>query len=246
MRTNNRVSVLLVLFVGITTNAAASQQCVILLHALARTTYSMSTMATYLERAHYVVINSEYPTTKKSIESLAEENLATMIAACRQHHTRKINFVTHSIGGLVLRAYLYKHPLRNLGRIVMLAPPNHGSPLADLLQNNWLFNKIAGPAGRELTTTESGARFPLTRTKPYEIGIIAGNFSFNPFSKMIFHEDNDGKVGVSSTRIPGMTDFLVLPVSHMFMPQNPVAIREVDHFLHYGKFARRKGNKPIT
>ena len=225
-----------IFFIGSTSSAFAAQECVILLHALARTTHSMTPMATYLRQSNYIVINQEYPTTKKSIKTLADEDLSAMVNQCERYKPSKINFVTHSIGGLVLRMYLQNHHLANVGRIVMLAPPNHGSPLADLLRNNWLFKTIVGPAGEQLTTHYTDTSLQLNHPIKYPIGIIAGNFSFNPFGKIIFHEDNDGKVAVSSTRIPGMSDFIVLPVSHMFMPQNPSVLREVSYFLKNGKF----------
>ncbi len=214
----------------------ATQECVILLHALARTTFSMSTMESYLKHLNYIVINQDYPTTRKSIKALADEDVETMVSQCQQYLPSQIHFVTHSIGGIVLRSYLKDHKLSHLGRIVMLAPPNHGSPLADLLQHNFFYKLIAGPAGQELTTHHSSTPNQLTTPTTYQIGVIAGNFSFNPFSRVFFHEDNDGKVGVSSARLDGMKDFIVLPVSHMFMMQNRTVIKEVAYFLQHGRF----------
>ena len=169
---------------------------------------------------------------------MADEDVPSMVKKCQQYNPTKIHFVTHSIGGIVLRAYLQNHQLSNLGRIVMLAPPNHGSPLADLLHNNLLFKVIAGPAGQELTTYKSSTPNTLDQKVNYEVGIIAGNFSFNPFGKIFFHENNDGKIGVSSTRITGMKDFIVLPVSHMFMMSNTSVLQETLLFIQNGSFSR--------
>lgn len=214
----------------------ATQECVILLHALGRTSFSMSPMAKNLAKSGYMVVNQAYPTTRKPIKSLADEDVAWMVSQCQKFKPKKIHFVTHSIGGVVLRAYLQNNKPPNLGRIVMLAPPNHGSQLADLFQHNILFQMIAGPAGQELTTHQTSVPNALNQSIKYQVGIIAGNFSFNPFMKVIFHEENDGKVAVSSTRINGMKDFIVLPVSHTFMTRNKLVIKEVGHFLKDGKF----------
>jgi triacylglycerol lipase len=217
-------------------NSAEAYECVILLHALGRTSNSMSSMAAYLTKANYIVVNHGYPTTRKSIQALADENVGWMVNQCQQFNPTKINFVTHSIGGVVLRAYLQNNKIPNMGRIVMLAPPNHGSQLADLLKHNILFQVIAGPAGQELTTVRSSVPNALNPPEKYQIGVIAGNFSLNPLMKYIFHGENDGKVAVASTKIKGMKDFIVLPVSHTFMTKNTLVMKEVGHFLQKGMF----------
>ena len=240
MRTASVIMSLILCLIFSTTSMATDQQCVILLHALARTTHSMSSMANYLQRSNYIVINQDYPTTRKSIKSLANEDVPSMVRQCQQYNPSKIHFVTHSIGGIVLRAYLQDYQLPNLGLVVMLAPPNHGTQLADLLRHNLIYQVIAGPAGQELTTSQSSTPNALNQSVKYDVGIIAGNFSFNPLMKAFFHEDNDGKVPVSSTRIKGMKDFIVLPVSHMFMMSNAQVIKEVAYFLQNGSFDKGK------
>jgi pimeloyl-ACP methyl ester carboxylesterase len=196
-------------------------------------------MASYLRKMNYIVVNQEYPTTRRSIKELAARDVVSMVEECQKQTPEKIHFITHSIGGIVLRAYVQDYNLQNLGRIVMLAPPNHGSPLADLLHHNLLFKMIAGPAGQELTTDHLSTPNRLNPWMKTEMGVIAGTFSFMPFMKLFFHEDNDGKVPVSSTRIAGMNDFIALPVSHMFMMQNKTVMKEAVYFLQHGTF-----NKP--
>ncbi len=227
----------LVLFI-FAKNSVGAQECVILLHGLGRTSFSMSLMASSLKKSNYIVINQYYPTTRKSIEELAEENVDSMVDQCQKYKPTKIHFVTHSLGGVVLRTYLKNNKLPNLGRIVMLAPPNHGSQLADLFQHNILYQIFAGPAGQEITTAQSSVPNVLNKPVKYHVGVIAGNFNFSPFTKIIFHEENDGKVAVSSTRIAGMKDFIVLPVSHMFMMRNRLVIQQVSCFLKKGAFDR--------
>ena len=234
----NLFMLFLLLFFAPIKNSVAAPECVILLHALARTTYSMSSMTTYLQKSNYIVINQAYPTTRKSINAMANEDVPSMVSQCQQYKPRKIHFVTHSIGGIVLRAYLQNNKLSNVGRIVMLAPPNHGSRLADVFHRNLLFKIITGPAGQELTTHQSSTPNSLDQEIKYDVGIIAGNFSFNPLMKFFFHDDNDGKVAVSSARIRGMKDFIVLPVSHTFMMSNVLVLKETLHFIQYGAFIK--------
>ncbi|KTD20095.1 lipase B [Legionella lansingensis] len=212
---------------------ASERECVILLHGLGRTHYSMSSLESTLKRQNFIVVNEDYPSTRKSIEDLANQYIPPMIDQCLSNHSDHINFVTHSLGGIILREYLQNHQIPKLSRIVMLAPPNHGSKLADLLHNNWIFKFFAGPAGQELTTEKISIRGTLG---PYQIGVIAGNFSLNPFNRLIFHEENDGKVAVSSTRMNTMKDFVILSVSHTFMMDNALVQKQILSFLDHGKF----------
>ncbi|MDP3788447.1 MAG: hypothetical protein Q8Q60_04000 [Candidatus Chromulinivorax sp.] len=184
----------------------------------------------------YTVINKDYSSTKKSVEEIANKEIPLMVNACLKHHPDNIYFVTHSIGGIVLHQYLQTHNVPKLTRVVMLGPPNHGSPLADLLHNDVLFKMITGPAGQELTTKNTSLPNSLDPYLPYQVGIIAGNFSFFPFAKLFFHEENDGKVAISSTQLVGINDFIILPVSHTFIMRSAVVEEQVLHFFDYAKF----------
>jgi|TARA_R110002126_G_scaffold291591_1_gene454028 triacylglycerol lipase len=214
--------------------AARDVNCVVLLHGLARTHHAMSSIESTLKNHDYWVINQDYPSTKKSITELANQNIQPMVDACLNHHPDHIMFVTHSLGGIVLQKYLENHTIHNLSHIVMLSPPNHGSPLADVLHTNWFYKKIMGPAGQELTTDHPNNKPPLTHS--YQIGIIAGNFNLIPFLNYLFHGDHDGKVSVSSARMEHTSDFIVLPVNHTFMMSNTRVKNQILHFLRLGRF----------
>lgn len=216
---------------------ASERQCVILLHGLGRTHHSMSSVEFMLKRQNYLVVNEDYPSTKKSIENLANQYIPLMVNQCLINHSHHINFVTHSMGGIVLREYLQHHEIPQLSHIVMLGPPNHGSQLADLLHNDWLFKFVTGPAGQGLTTYKTSVPNTLNHlNRQYQLGIIAGNFSLVPFNNFIFHDENDGKVAVSSAKLNTMNDFIVLPVSHTFMMNNSLVQQQILNFLNYGKF----------
>lgn len=218
--------------------AVSARQCVILLHGLALSNNSMEKISTYLQASNYLVVNQSYPSTKKSIKELADQYIPDMVTACLNYKPTQIHFVTYSLGGIILRKYMQDHQIPKLGRVVMLAPPNHGSRLADFLHGRFA-KYIAGPASQELTTDKTSTPNQLTTSVKCQVGIIAGNISGNPLMKLIFREDNDGKVPVSSTRLNNMKDFIVLPISHKFMRDNHTVISEVIHFLTHGKFLQR-------
>jgi pimeloyl-ACP methyl ester carboxylesterase len=206
---------------------------VVLLHGILRTNACMAGMARFLEKNGYDVLNINYPSTKLTIEELTEyihQQLVTYSAA------RKIHFVGYSMGGLLIRAYLNKHTLDNLGRVVMLGTPNHGSEAADFWKDNWAYKKVFGPAGQQLGTDQSALADVLGKVY-YELGIIAGNCSIDPFSFYLIKGENDGKARVSSTKIHGMKDHIILPVSHFFMPQSKVCWQQVLQFLNNGGFS---------
>lgn len=196
---------------------------VVLLHGLGRTSFSMQKLGLRLEKEGYRVINMGYPSTSDNVEKLADSYLKKALEEKYADRTKKIHFVTHSMGGIVVRYYLVDNRLENLGRVVMLAPPNHGGEAADQWSPIKITNAILGPALKELTTnTES---FVNSLPAPYyDVGIIAGKY--------------DGKVSVEKTKLVNMTDFVVVPHGHTWIMNDDQVIEFVMHFLSSGKFMK--------
>src|ERR1044072_7055038 len=108
--------------------ASASQSdSVVVLHGLARTPDSMSRMTRALEIVGYHVCNVSYPSRNHSIEVLASDFVAPSVRACRSNATDIVHFVTHSLGGIIVRQLAQSEADIKIGRVVMLSPPNHGS-----------------------------------------------------------------------------------------------------------------------
>jgi len=219
----------------------AESEWVILLHGLGRTSRSLARLESDLARQGYSVLNLDYPSLKYPIAYLAEEVLHPEVVRLSAAAPGKIHFVTHSLGGIIVRYYLKRHDVPSLGRVVMLAPPNRGSELADLFIKSPLFNKYMAPAGREMGTGMEGLSKKLGGPD-FELGVISGRRSYNPVNSLLLDGPDDGTVTVESTKIPGLADFIVLPCSHNSIVRDKKAIGQVIYFLRHGAF-RREGPK---
>jgi len=223
---------------NITMNNFRRNECVILLHGLGRTKRSMRKLGRRLQNAGYHTVNCGYPSTAKSIERIAGEHLAKVVAQCSEAGFEEIHFVTHSLGGIIVRQYLQSHTVPTGSRMVMLAPPNQGSEVVDLLRKVPVYRLVMGPAAQQIGTEPESLPNRLMPAN-IETGIMTGTRGLVPFSARIFNGPNDGKVSVERAQLAGMRDFLVVPAGHAFIMRNPAVLEQVVHFLRYGKFIRQ-------
>lgn len=209
---------------------------VVLLHGVARTSKSMGKLQAAFEKANYRVLNIDYPSRSAPIGQLAEA-IHPLIENLQVEEGRKIHFVGYSMGGLVARAYIEKYRPAALGRVVLLGTPNGGSEVADFLKDNKLFHWAYGPAGQDLRTDAQLAA--LLGVVDYDMGVVAGTSTLDPISSyLIIKGPNDGKVSVASTKVEGMKEHVVLPVTHTFMPANKAVIAQALHFIGHGSFKK--------
>jgi len=215
----------------------ASNECVILLHGLARTASSMEKLANTLEEVGYSVANIDYPSRHHAIPTLAKMAIDQGLSECREKEATTINFVTHSLGGILVREYLNKQPIEELKRVVMLGPPNQGSEVVDKLKNVPGFKALNGPAGLQLGTSKKDIPKQLGAVN-FDTGIIAGTRSINLILSGYLPGIDDGKVTVENAKVAGMKDFMTLPVTHPMMMNNDNVIDQTLHFLRQGYFKR--------
>lgn len=202
---------------------AMASECVVLLHGLGRSYLSMTVLQFALENAGYEVWNEGYPSRSKTVEELAPV-VGEALDDCRARGARRVHFVTHSMGGILVRAYFRGRAVPDAGRVVMLAPPNRGSAIVDANRESWWFRWSTGPAGQQLGTGSDSLPNTLPPL-PLEVGVIAGR--------------HDGKVSVASTRLAEMKEHLVVDSAHTFLMNTPTVIRQVKAFLKDGAFSKQ-------
>ena len=230
----------LLLFLLTLCHAEASNkapECVVLLHGLARTEKSLLKLERHLDNKGFCVVNIGYPSREKTIQELSVDVIPTAIEQCSTLNASKIHFVTHSMGGILVRYYLEHNEVPKLGRVVMLSPPNSGSEIIDKLKDTRILKWINGPAAEQLGTDPDSV--PKTLDAPnYEVGIITGDRSINPILSILIPGSDDGKVSVENAKLRGMKDFLVVHKTHTFIMNDENVIQQVSAFIKNGVFDR--------
>ncbi len=217
-------------------SAVKSGETVVLLHGLGRGKSIMDKMELSMSNAGYTPILIGYESIGRTPEAILAD-VTGQLNAVTADTNRRIHFVGHSLGGLLVRAYLDSSRLPHLGKVVLIGSPNKGTPLVDYFRDAWVL-KLAGPIAAALGTDKNN--FPRTLRAPYyPVGIIAGVSGWFNNDGIIPGED-DGVVPVESTKIEGMTDFIILPVSHSSLPKNEEVARQTIHFLKNGSFSKER------
>ncbi len=225
-----------VIFAFGTAVRADAQQVVVLLHGHARKPSSMKKLEVALRAEGFQVCNIGYPSTEYPIEILTRESVLPSLRKCVSNLSHPVDFVTHSMGGILVRQLHALAPEVRIGRVVMLGPPNQGSEIVDKLARLDPLHIVATPAGLQLGTAPDAVPVALGPVD-FETGIIAGTHTISPIlSTFILAGDDDGTVSVESTKIQGMRDFVLVPTVHPFLMNNKESIRQTVHFLKYGNF----------
>lgn len=215
-----------------------SDECVVLLHGVNRSWRAMRPLADALQAAGYTTVNVDYPSRSGTVDELVPLAVDNGLSECRALGAHKIHFVTHSIGGILVRYAHQKTPIAELGRVVMLAPPNQGSEIVDKTRGIPGAGLVGGQALLQLGTDEDSLPAKLGPVD-FELGIVAGTGTMNPFMSAMLPNPDDGKVSVARTRVEGMSDFLIVSDNHHYIVEDPLVIDNTLAFLNTGSFAHK-------
>ena len=216
--------------------AIHAEDCVIMLHGLASHSVMMKPIALALDlQPEYRVVNQRYNSYATDISSIAEHVIPKALADCELRDSDRVNFVTHSMGGLLVRSFLENNEISELDAVVMIAPPNQGSEVVDKIRKIYPLEFALGPAGRQLGTGID--QFPASLSLPdFDLGIIAGVKERKLFSPKILPGQDDGAVSLNSTQLATMTDFHQIEATHSGILFDPETIEQTLSFLSYRTF----------
>jgi uncharacterized alpha/beta hydrolase family protein len=216
-------------------NVPENKEIIVLLHGLGRNTTSMWLLASRLEDAGYHVQRVGYSSLDQSPDEILKD-ISSKINQCCQKHKNSVHFVGHSLGGLMVRAYLQNNKLDKLGRVVLLGTPNKGTEAADHFSNSWLM-ELLGPTAKALGTDDKS--FPKSLKTPYyPVGVIAGEVK-SKFNDPVIPGKDDGIVSVEATKIDSMTDFIIIETSHSMMRYNREVADQTIEFIQNGLFKEK-------
>lgn len=216
-------------------------EAVVLLHGIFRSSKAMLRVQTRLENEGYLVVPFDYPSTRVDISASARM-LGEVVNSLEG--VEKISFVTHSMGGLVVRSWLEQGGDPRARCLVMMGTPNKGAEVADRLKNWNLYRLILGPAGQQLVAHQAGviAKLPVPKI-PFAV-IAGGKDTADGYNPLI-PGDDDGLVAVASALLEGAEDSMTVPVLHSFLPFNAEVIDAVSSYLKTGSFRADGTRRPI-
>ena len=217
-------------------------EAVVLLHGWYSSPIPMKRLEWALRREGYQVFNPAYRSIRVPLPTLASEYLPDYLQRNIPKGLRRLHFVTHSMGGLLLRGSLATHRPPNLGRVVFLGTPHNGSEAADFWSKSAFCRWLAGPNLASLQTGPAGYSVTLGPAD-YEALVIAGDRPLSPFWSPL-PTPHDGKVSVASTRLAGSARHVVVPHTHFALTIRAEIIRQVMEFLRRGD--ARLGKQPTA
>jgi len=219
-------------------NETKGKELIVLVHGFFRTRRDMVFLKVFFHSRGFDVLAPTLPTTFGSLDECTAK-LEQEFSGIREHYGR-IHFVGHSMGGLIVRLFLSRNRVENIGRCVLIAAPNRGSELVGAVA--W-FRPLTFlmPPLREFRP--DGVSIPPPRNNPPpEMGAIAGNGG-GLFLGWFMKKENDGRITVDSAPFTGMKDFLVLPYNHDEIHHRRETAGYILRFLEEGTFGNSTGSR---
>lgn len=206
---------------------------------MGRSRRSMSHLESDLKSKGYITYNRSYPSTVANVERSSIHYINSALANIPRDSISKIHFVTHSLGGLLVRYYLSHHKIKQLGRIVMLAPPNQGSEVAERYRHHFWYKWMTGKPGQQLYQNNNPLLEKLAPLQA-EVGVIAGTRSSDPWFNHVFDVEHDGKVSVEDAKLPEMKALIKVDYGHTFIMNKRKVKNHIANFLATGDFYQTK------
>lgn len=206
------------------------KEIVVLVHGFFKAQRDMRYLEQGLREAGYETLSVNLPTTLGSMEECVD-SLSIQIANLEKEYS--INYVAHSMGGLIVRAYVASHGNRNVGKCVFISTPHGGSGLASIAESVPFFSSIFKPIRAFLPT--SGYR-RISKKEGLRVGVIAGSRSAGIMGKLFLKKPSDGRVEVECVAAKDADESIVLPFGHKEIHHQYCTLLNVLEFLQSGSF----------
>lgn len=202
-----------------------SEDIIVLIHGLLRSHRSMGSLGRYLRKQGYNVVNYSYPSTQYTIKEHGDKFIIFIENILSADPHKKIHFITHSLGGIIVREALSNLPPNKLTKcksLIMLAPPNQGSLFAQVcLTIAPILSRFIKPLA-ELSCDRDAYIHTVPIPRGLKIGIIAGRF--------------DAKVPPHVSQLSNQDDFVIINSTHSFIMNHPKARKAIINFLKSSRF----------
>ena len=210
------------------------REIVVLVHGLWMHGVAMWPLRRRVRRAGYAARVYSYPSVRCDLR----ENARRLAHHLQASGADRLHLVAHSMGGIVALNAAALLPAGVVGRIVLIGTPFAESFSARELDRSRWGRRLLG-ACMPQWLHERRAFATDAALASFDIGVIAGTGRIG-MGRLIaprLPTPNDGVVAVDETRVPGMRDHLVLPVSHTAMLISSGVARQVCAYLSCGAFA---------
>lgn len=243
-----------------------NQDFLVLLHGIYGKSSDMESIAQNFKN-NYRIINIQYPTTKETAEEISDlyiepniENIKEQIFSENFHkkienqyyeiaensnkinknfnQNIKINFVAHSMGTGILRYYLKENPLENLGKVVFISPPSHGSHLADVP----FVDKLPSMLGKVVPqfSTKKDSFVNQLGEPDYDYMILIGNKTNNPLYSMIIRGKDDGMVPLKTAKMKSDNFKIIENTTHTSILKDKRTMKEISEFFKSSDLNKEK------
>ena len=208
-----------------------------MLHGLWRSIRAMQPLSNHLNDGGYTTVNVPYASFRYELKDLVKHVMHQIQPWLDSG--KRVHFVTHSLGGVVLKKLIEsmdKHDLGQIGRVVMLAPPHQGSEIMDWLKTSpvRLFRGVLGPAS-DFLSTESMSRECGELRSGVDAVVIMGEKCALPFFKTLLEEPNDGIISVNKGQLSGVKHFKIVDSDHTFIASNVEVMEMTRGYIENGE-----------
>ena len=219
-----------------------NKDIVIVFHGIYGKAKTLNAITDTLEKEGYSGINIQYPTTEDTVEEITEKyiapNVDSVVKTVEEENILrrkqglpeiKINFIVHSMGTGVLRYYLKTHELNNLGKVVFISPPSHGSQLSDNPISD-IIKDTLGEAVKQFKTSSDS--FVNSLGEPdYQCYVMIGNKSSNFLYSILIPGIDDGMVPFKTSRLNNCNYKVIENATHTTILKDQRTLNEIVDYL---------------